>query len=95
MYALVRVEGKLEFCGGEGGAFPFRVVESNRRSRSFIELSFQEFTWLAIAMVHFCLSKGCPLWVRAFKGATRCLLPQLRKKAKGRFIVFSVFRGSG
>jgi len=38
MHASMRVEGKLlEFCGGEGGAFPFRVVESNRRSRSFIK----------------------------------------------------------
>jgi len=44
MYASVRVEGKLlEFYGGEGGALPFRVVKSNRRSRSFIKLSFQEF----------------------------------------------------
>jgi len=39
MYASVRVEGKLEFCGGEGGAFSFRVVECNG-SRSFIKLSF-------------------------------------------------------
>ena len=96
MYASVRVEGKLlEFCGGEGGAFPFRVVESNRRSKPFIKLSFQEFRWLAIEMVRFCLSKGDPLWVRTFKVASRCLLLQLRKNARGRFIVFSVFGGSG
>jgi len=50
MYASVRVEGKLfELFGGEGGNFPFRVVESNRR-RSFIKLSFQEYRWLAIGM---------------------------------------------
>ena len=36
----VRVEGQLlEFCGGKGGAFPFRVVESNRSNKSFIKLS--------------------------------------------------------
>jgi len=94
MYALIRVEGKLlEFCGGKGGAFPFRVVQSNRRSWSFIKLSFQEFRWLAIEMVRFCLSKGDLLWVKNFKGANLCLL--LRKNARGRFIVFSVFGGFG
>jgi len=71
------------------------VVEFNRRSRSFIKLSFQEFRWLAIEIVHFCSSKGDPLWVRTFKGANWCLLLQLRKNARGRFIVFSVFWGSG
>ena len=40
--ASVRVEGKsLEFFEGEGGAFPFKVVESNRR-RSFIKLTIQD-----------------------------------------------------
>jgi len=40
MYASVRVEGKfLEFFGGEGGAFLFRVMESRRSRRAFIKLS--------------------------------------------------------
>jgi len=96
MYASVRVEGKLlEFCGGEGGAFPFRVIESNRRSRYFIKLNIQEFRWLAIEMVRLCSFKGDPLWVRTFRGANRCLLLQLRKNARGRFLVFSVLGGSG
>ena len=68
---------------GLRGAFPFRVVESSRRSRSFIKLSFQEFGWLAIEMVRFCLSKGDLLWVRTFRGANRRLLLQLRKNARG------------
>jgi len=62
MYASVRVKGKfLEFFGGEEGVFPFRVVESNRRSKSFIKLSIREYRWLAIEMVRFSSSKGEPL----------------------------------
>lgn len=89
MYASVRVEGKfLEFFGGEQGAFPFRVVESRRQSTSLIKLRVQGYRWLAIETVRFCSSKGEPSWVRTYKGANRCLLLQLRKNSKGRFIIF-------
>ena len=75
MYASVSVEGKfLEFFGHEGGAFPFKVVESNRRSRSFIKLTIQECRWPAIEIVHFCSSKDEPLSVRTFKRAHQGLL---------------------
>ena len=95
MYASVRVEGKfLEFLGCEGGAFPFRVVASNRRSRSFIKVSIQEYKWLAIEMVRFCSSKGEPLWARTLV-ANQCLLLQLSNNVRGRFIVFSLFGGYG
>jgi len=95
-YASVRVEGKfLEFFGGEGGAFSFRVVESSRRSRAFIKLSIQEYRWLAVEMVRFCSSKGEHLWVITFKGTNRCLLLQLSKNVSGRFIVFSLIGGFG
>jgi len=48
MYASVRVEGKfLEVTRGVGGLFPFKVVESSRKKRSFIWLNFQEFRWLS------------------------------------------------
>ena len=46
-------------------------------------------------MVRFCSSKGDPPWVRTFKGANQCLLLQLRKNVRGRFIVFSLIGGSG
>jgi len=96
VYASVRVEGKfLEVFGGERGAFPFKVVESNRRCRSFIKLTIQEYRLLAIEMVCFCSSKDEPLWVRTFKGANQCLLLQLRKNVRGRFIVFSLFGSYG
>jgi len=95
MYASVRVEGKfLEFFGGEGGAFPFRVMETSRR-RTFIKLSSQEYRWLAVEMVRFCSFKGEPIWVRTFKGTKRCLLLQLRQNARGRFIVFSLIGSIG
>jgi len=68
----------MEVFGG-GGAFPFKVVESSRRSRSFIKSSIQEYRRLAIEMVHFWYSKGEPLWVRTFNGANRCLLLELRR----------------
>jgi len=85
MYASVRVEGKfLELIGGEGGAFPFRVMESSRKRRAFIKLSSQEYRWLAVEMVRFCSSKGEPIWVRTLKGANQCLLLQLRQNARGR-----------
>ena len=35
-------------CWSGGGPFPFKVVESTRRKRSFIQLSFQEFHWLPV-----------------------------------------------
>jgi len=96
MYASLRVEGKfLELLGGEGGAFPYRVMESTRRSRAFIKLSSQEYRWLAVEMVQFCFSKGEPIWVRTLKGANRCLLLKLRQNARGRFIVFSLIGGIG
>jgi len=95
MYASVRVEGKfLEFFGGEEGPFPFRVVESSRRSASFIKLSVQGYRWLAIETVRFCSSKGEPPWVRTYKEANRCLLLQLRKNSRGRLIIFSQFGSS-
>jgi len=94
MSASLRVEGKfMELLGGEGGAFPYRVMESSRRRRAFIKLSRQEYRWLAVEMVRFCFSKGEPIWVRTLKGANRCLLMQLRQNAKGRFIVFSLIGG--
>ena len=48
---------------------------------------------MAIEMVWFYSSKGDPLWVRTFKGANQCLLLQLRKSGRGRFIVFFFFFG--
>jgi len=96
MYASVRVEGKLlEFFGGEGRPFPFRVMESSSRRRSFIKPRSQEYRWLADELAHFCYSKGEPIWVRTFRGANRCLLLQLRQNARGRFIVFSLFGSIG
>jgi len=96
MYASVRVEGKfLELFGGEGGAFPFRVMEFSRRRGAFIKLSNQEYRSLAVEMVRFCSSKGEPIWVITLKGANRCLLLQLRQNARGRFIVFSLIGSIG
>ena len=96
MYASVRVEGKfLEFFGGEGGQYPFRVMESSSRRRSFIKLRSQEYSWLADELARFCYSKGEPIWVKTFRGANRCLLLQLRQNARGRFIVFSLIGSIG
>ena len=93
MYASVRVEGKfLEVTGGDGGLFPFKVAEASRRKRSFIRLSFQEFRWLTVQRVRFCFS-GEPLWLKTFRWGQRCLLLQLRKNSKGRFIVLSLLLG--
>jgi len=47
-----------------------------------IKLQLDEFRWLAREMVHFCSSKGEPLWVRTFRGSNHCLLLQLRKNKK-------------
>ena len=78
MYASVKVEGKfLEFFGN-GGPFPFRLMGSCRRGRSFIKLNSEEFRWLAEELARFCYSKGEPICVGTFKGANRCLLLQLR-----------------
>ena len=96
MYASARVEGKvLEVFGGDGGLFPFKVSEASRRKRSFIRLSSQEFRWLAVQMVRFCFSKGEPLWFKSLRWGQRCLLLQLRKNTKGRFIVLSLLGNGG
>ena len=93
MYASVRVKGKLlEVIGGDGCFFPFKVVDASRRKISFIRLSFQEFRWVAVQMVRFCFSKGEPLWLKTFRWGQRCLLLQMRKNSKGRFIVLSLLR---
>ena len=48
-------------------------------------------------MLLFCnfSAKGDPLWVRTFKVGDGCLLLQLRKTFRGRFIFFSRFASSG
>ena len=52
IYASMRVEEKfLEVTGGGGGLFTFKVAEANRRKRSFIQLSFQEFRWVAVPLL--------------------------------------------
>jgi len=83
------------FWGGQGRGFSFQVVESNISYRSFIKLRIQEHRWMAIEMVRLLSSKGEPLRMGTFKGANRCLLLQLRKNVRGRFIVFSLFGGYG
>lgn len=87
MCASVRVEGKLfEVSGKEGAAFPFRVSEVIKRRLSVIKPQVDEFRCLAREIVHFCSSKGEPLWARTFRGSNYCLLLQLRKNKRGRFI---------
>ena len=44
--------------------------------------------------MHFCFAKGDPLRVRTFTMGNGCLLLQLRKSTRGRFIVFSRFAHS-
>ena len=96
MYAAVRVEGKLlEVSRGMGGPFPFKVAESSKRKRSFLQLSLQEFRWVAVQMVRFYFSKGEPLWLKTFRWGWRCLLLQLRRNNKGRFIVLSLLGNDG
>ena len=96
MCASVRVEGKLfEVSGEKGVVFPFRVAEVSKRRVFVINLQLDEFRWLAREMVRFCSSKGEPLWVRTFRGSNHCLLLQLRKNKKGRFIVLSQLCYSG
>ena len=46
-------------------------------------------------MVRFCFSKGEPLWLKTFRCGQRCLLLQLRKNSKGRFIVLSLLDNGG
>jgi len=84
--SLYHLSSIIDLAGGEGGAFPFRVMESSRRRRAFIKLSSQEYRWLAVEIVRSCSSKGEPIWVRTLKGANRSLLLQLRQNARGRFI---------
>ena len=44
MFGFVCVEGKIfEFFGVDGGVFPFRVTEFDRRKRFFVKLSLEEF----------------------------------------------------
>ena len=50
---------------------------------------------MAIQMVRFCFSKGEPLWLKTFRWGQRCLLLQLRKNNKGRFIVLSLLGNGG
>jgi len=46
-------------------------------------------------MVRFCFSKGEPLWLKTFRWGQRCLLLQLRKNSKGRFIALSLLGNGG
>jgi len=64
------------------------VAEVSKRRVFVIKLRFDEFRWLAREMVRFCSSKGEPLWVGTFKGSNFLLL-EVRKKKKGRYMVFS------
>ena len=68
MFGFVCVEGKIfEFSGVDGGVFPFRVTEFNRRKRFFVKLSLEEFPQWAVKWVRFCYSKGDRLWVKTFR----------------------------
>ena len=96
MCVSVRVEGELlEVSGDKGAVFPFRVAEVSKRRVFVINLQLDEFRWLAREMARFCSSKGEPLWVRTFRGRNHCLLLQLTRNKKGRYIVFSQLSYSG
>ena len=44
MFGFVSVEGKIfEFTRGDGGVFPLRVTDFNRRKKFFVTLSLEEF----------------------------------------------------
>jgi len=96
MSASVRVEGKLfEVSGEKGAVLPFGVAEVSKRRVFVINLQMDEFRWLVREMVRFCPSKGEPLWVRTFRDSNHCLLLQLRKNKRGRYIVLSQLSYSG
>ena len=81
MSARLRVDGKsFEFCGLEGGCFPFTVSEMSSRRTFFIRLAGDKFRWLATELVQFCSSEGDPFWMRSYKEGNGYLLLQLKRK---------------